>query len=347
MAVISPYDEVEWSTVEHHLSQFHLHEPRNAIDECSPEHDPAHEAVLEDGAVPSDPGELIRKYNNVGYTVLAVTEHEYFVDGAKHKGQPYFDGLDVTSWPWSRWDADADDLDMVAVQGAELRVSIDGLDQLHDLLSLNNDIGHARGRSAATVLESIEERGGVGVLPHPGKYFDPEQWEAYASLFRNQDSLLGIEIYNARDRYPNCRPLWDALLTQFGSNRPIWGFANDDYHAKRRAEGEERFDQSRNVLLLSEFSLKGVMSALRRGQFYVQHNGNGTAPMIDEIESTEDSISVRSSESQSVHWIAQGEVVGTGETISLETLNDYSYARAELTGEKDAMTCTQPIYTSR
>lgn len=337
----NPYRDLNWENVTQCTAQFHLHEPRNPIDSASSKHDPPAEATAEDLEGYSSPGELIDKYRNAGYGALAVTEHEYYVDGTKHKGEPFFEGLDVTTWPWSKWDRTGAN-DPIPIQGAELRCSVEGIDGLHDLVSLGNDLGHGREQSIEEVTNKIENRDGIAFLAHPGKYVDPEDADVYLGPFEQSDALLGLEVFNARDRYPG-RGLWDALLTTLGSRRPIWAFADDDYHAKQRPEGAERFDRSRTVLLLEQKSPSAVIEALRAGQSYVQYDDDGEAPVINSIEEESASLTLAVPEDVAVQWISDGETIATGKDLSLTSVSG-KYVRAEVYGSGEAVSCTQPIY---
>jgi len=338
----NPYADVDWTTVTHCFSQFHLHEPRNRINPHSAHHDPQAEKHTA-SAGRSTPGELIDKYQQAGYGALAITEHEYFVDGTKHKAEPFFEELDVTTWPWSQWDRDGDASEMVPIQGAELRGTIDGVDGLHDLVNLGTDLGYGRKRSLQKVATEIGGRGGVSFLPHPGKYFDSDSVEAYVELLQEVDTLFGIEIFNAHDRYPNCREIWDALLTEFGADRPVWAIANDDYHARPRPAGTERFDQSRTVLLLKNRSPSSVIEALQQGRSYVQYNGTAVAPKIKSISVDDGVVRIEAPSASTVTWISAGETVDTGTEITVSEVPN-QYIRAEVTGRDDAVSCTQPLY---
>ncbi len=338
---VNPYGHVNWETTDQCLSQFHCHEPRNRIDPESAAHDPPGEIADGGDRERSSPRDLINKYQFVGYSALAVTEHEYYVDGTKHKGDPFFEELDVTSWPWSQWEHREGD--MIPIQGAELRGTVEGIDERHDIVSLGTDLGHGRGQSLLQVATEIGDRGGVSFLPHPGRYPQPEGLEVYVELFEHVDTVLGVEAFNAQNRYPGCRDIWDELLVTFGSRRPIWAFANDDYHARPRSPEAERFDRSRTVLLLEERSPGSVIDALRAGRSYIQYNGDGIAPVIDSIAVNDGRVRVESPEATSIRWIADGTPVSTGTHLAVDGVSA-EYVRAEAVGSNGSVSCTQPLY---
>ena len=335
----NPYADVNWARATQCRAQFHLHEPRNRIDPTTTAHDPAGET----GSDRSTPGELVDKYHRAGYTTMAITEHEYYVDGTKFKGSPESQELEATTWPWSRWDRATPDPAMVPIQGAELRGTIRGVDGLHDIVSLGNGLAHGRERALEAVAADVGRRGGVSFLPHPGKYVDPDDIDPYVDLFEAVDTLVGVEAFNANDRYPNCRAIWDALLGELGAERPVWALANDDYHARPRAADEERFDQSRTVLLLEEQSRAGVLGALRNGHSYVQYDGTGTAPTIQSIAVDDGRVTLDAPKADAIRWISGGESVSEGPSLTLTEVPG-RYVRAEATAAGGAVSGTQPLY---
>ncbi|RKD88887.1 hypothetical protein ATJ93_3703 [Halopiger aswanensis] len=352
MEKFHPYDGLAWDEHAQHLAQFHTHEPRNTIREDTCIHEPSIDAETipiddlgKNNLSPaSSPKTLLKKYRNVGYTVFSLTEHEYYVERSKYKDVPYEEmpeRLEQTSWPWAKWDVDPAEFGVVALPGTELRASYHG--SLHDVIGLDTDIGHGRQASITALLDRIADQDGLAILPHPSKYNDASDYEQYVPVFEAADVLLGMEIFNGNDRYPS-RALWDRLLTHFGPDRPIWAFAGDDYHGRARPQDGKRFNRSRNVLLLSTHSKAAVREALTTGQFYVQHNGDHHAPFIHAIDVTDDAISVDAPDAVRIEWIADGEVVATGETIPNDRFVDRTYVRAEVHGDGRAVSCTQPFY---
>lgn len=350
MVFESPYRGIDWANVEHHLAQFHLHEPRNKITNDTSVHQPDVNVKKipphinkNDISPRSSPRTLIEKYHRVGYTVLSITEHEYFVNGTEYSNESFHQEMEETSWPWSDWGITPEDIGMVGLEGTELGGTLDELDELHHIISLNNSYGHGRFEPLESVVDNINKRGGISFLAHPGKYYPSSAWENYKSSFENNSSLLGMEIFNASDRYPG-RGIWDKLLEHFGSNRPIWATGGDDYHARARETGEKRFDKSRNVLLLSELTKRNVINALKKGQYYVQYNSESYAPFIESIKTNGDSITIHATDANEIKWISEGQEIVTGGTVLHDHLSGKNYVRAEIHGQEDAVTCTQPIY---
>lgn len=221
--VTSPYTRVDWSMHHQHLSNFHTHTTQS------------------DGR--QDPSDVIDLYHALGYTVLAITDHN------SH------------TWDWEFHGRAAGDLGMVAVRGNELS-------HHHHVLSLFCDL-ETETRDLVTALGQVQEKGGLSVLAHPGRYWElddgavPEQLaQQYVLLFQAHPSLIGMEVVNQDDRFPHDRSLWDALLTELMPQRTVWGLATDDSHFKFQ------IGVNATVLLLPELSEDEVRSALEEGRFY-------------------------------------------------------------------------------
>lgn len=343
----NPYAGVDWNAVGYHRAALHAHS-------AYPE--------TEGHAGQDSPATVIDDYAGAGYSVLALTGHEY--------------NIAAPTWPWTDWDRDPAALGMVGVQAAELGGSDGGIG--HDLLSYWSDLADTTGMSVDEVLEAIGGRGGLAVFPHPSRYHDSGEW--YEGFFRTHAHLLGVEVVNAADRYPTGRDVWDDLQTRLGNDRAVWGFANDDYHG--RAAGYS-FDRSRNVLLLEDLTAAAVREALVEGRFFYQHvvesadedggdggdidesgdGGTATAdgddgsryrrpaadalpPVIEAIDHEEDAgrLRVAATGADEIQWASEGAVVGTGSTLDYRANGDVGeYVRARLVSPAGSETGTQPF----
>lgn len=311
----NPYADIDWDAVEPHRAQFHTHTSRPAVDGHSGDDPPA--AVVD-------------AYRDAGYAALSLNEHEYNVE--------------ELTWPWTRWDRDPDELGMVAVQGVELGGSADADRIQHDVLSLFNDLDDSTGMTIDEALTEIGERGGLAIFSHPGRYHEPDEWEFYAEYFRRHPHLLGLEVVNATDRYPDDRTLWDRLQSELGADRPVWGFANDDFHGRDRTYG---FDRSRNALLLEELSEAAVTSALVDGRFYYQHafEADADPPDVDAVvhDAGRGELTVRPDGPAAVEWIGGGTIVERGETLRYREAVDSGHVRARIVDDEGAAG-TQPFF---
>ncbi|PSQ19634.1 hypothetical protein BRD00_00985 [Halobacteriales archaeon QS_8_69_26] len=307
---LNPYEGVDWDAVDRHTAGFHAHTSHPPTEGHG-------------GADPPDT--VIDDYHAAGYSVLALTGHEYNVE------EP--------TWPWTDWDRDPAALGMVAVKGVELGGSDGGIE--HDLLALFCDLADTTGMSVHEVLEAVGDRDGLAVFPHPGRYHEDGAW--YVEYFRAHPHLLGVEVVNAADRHPTDRDTWDDLLERLAPDRAAWGFANDDYHGR---DEDYPHDRSRNVLLLEDLTEAAVREALTGGRFFYQHVVEDEPPVVDAIRHDPDrgELAVEARDYEFVQWASGGAVVGHGPRLAYRDAERVGgYVRARLVGPTGSETGTQPF----
>ncbi|WP_331232710.1 hypothetical protein [Natronorarus salvus] len=269
-----------------------------------------------------------------------------------------------TMWPWTEWstyedgwedrDPDTDfTRDVVAVQGME-----QGTDHT---LSLFSDL-EPQDFNLTTwynLLGEIKATGGLAVLEHPSRYTDAEgAVERWGDGFEDfPDTLIGFAAWNkdaghfnaqGHHRYDDVES-WDALLSHFMPERPIWAFSHDDPHGFERGHD---LDVRYNTVAVEEMTTEAVRTAYEDGQLFAhsrEHWADDTEappemPTVNEIvvDESEPSITIDASGYESVRWICQGWVVGESETLVLTDEMD-KYVRAELLTNPDAHTLTQPF----
>lgn len=292
-----PYADVDWSACRQHKANFHTHTTRS------------------DGALSA--AEAIDEYHKLGYSVLALTDHN------------------KVTRPWADHGRDAGSLKMVAVQGSEA--------------SLHHHIGtcfcDVPGASSATMtLAQVKKQGGVAVMFHPGRY----EWSAqdYVALYTEWDELIGMEIFSQGDRYSGDRQTWDKVLTALmPAGRPVWGFSNDDMHLARE------LGRNWNVLLLPELSPDAVRTAMRKGAFFFVYAPEGhrgaPPPRIKslEVDSRKGTIRIRATGYGRIEWISNGVAVHQGDTIDLSKQTGVrGYVRAVLyANDGGSLIGTQPL----
>ncbi|HEX73459.1 MAG TPA: hypothetical protein ENN65_09110 [Candidatus Hydrogenedentes bacterium] len=300
--VVNPYADVDWAAFEQHRANLHTHTTQS------------------DGE--GDPDVVIDTYHQLGYTILALTDHNR------------------CTYPWQNWGRDPDALGMLAIAGNEPS-------RHHHLNSF-----FIAYETASTVFEQTVEEiaaaGGLAHINHPGRYWNLTGGEVpadalagYVNWLNTYDILLGIEVINSFNRYPHDRVLWDALLSEMMPDRPVWGFSNDDMHALILA------GLSYNVFLLPALTEADVREAMLKGQFYfcyIRTFNAADAPNTPTITAIDHdagagiiAISAVSSGAplpdEDYQWISDGNVVHIGPVLNYRTTPGIGrYVRAELIG---------------
>jgi hypothetical protein len=300
----NPYAGIDWAKYQQHKANFHTH------------------TTLSDGS--GTPQEVIDRYHALGYTILALTDHDTM-------------GTGRTTWPWQAFDRDPKTLGMVAIEGSEIS-------RVHHIGSYFNDYGDVGVDSENAVIKEIGRRGGLAVMFHPGRYWKPVEW--YVEMYRAYPQLIGFEIYNQGDRYPNDRKTWDAILTDIVTERPVWGFSNDDMHNPGTQLGHNW-----NVMLLPELEVEWVRRGMENGAFFFvyapdDHNG-ALLPVIKSItvDLQKGVINIDATGYEKIEWISQGVIVHRGDRVNLSELSNLGgYIRAEIRGANSgSIVGTQPF----
>jgi hypothetical protein len=191
-------------------------------------------------------------------------------------------------------------------------------------------------------LAATAAKGGLATFMHPGRYKFPVEW--YVDFYRRYPHLVGQEIYNQGDRYPNDRQLWDSILTVSMPGRNVWGFSNDDMH------GESALGFNWNMLILPGLTEEWVRTGMEEGRFYYVYAPSGhkgaNPPQITSIfvNHKKSIITIEATGYDSIQWISEGKVVYRGNALKLnDAIDVQGYVRAELFGADKSITGTQPF----
>lgn len=291
-----------------------------------------------DGA--QDPATVIDGYHGEDYDVLAITDHNH------------------VTWPWTEYGQNPEHLGMLPIPGNELSRHNHNLSLFTEYPSPVRDSATDR---LHTSIQEVSEIGGLNVVAHPGRYWEPgdnrvpdDALAKYIGLFYGYDSLVGMEVHNQTDRYPWDRRLWDALLEKLMPERPVWGFANDDSH------GEHHIGLNASWFPLSDLNESTVREAIEEGRFYFstvtthpqKWQDMDRAPRITGVDYDRQANTItlaaevegESVEAEQVRWISnRGDVVANGLSIDLAEVDELSsYLRAEIRSE-GGLTYTQPF----
>ncbi|MEJ6951445.1 PHP domain-containing protein [Natronospora cellulosivora (SeqCode)] len=274
IVINNPYEGVDWVNWEQHKANLHTHTTES------------------DGN--TGPAGVIDRYYDLGYTILSLTDHDtYQTEPIKHPGQA---GPLQTTWPWQKFDRDPDELGMVAIEGNEIS-------RTHHLGSFFNDYGGGT-NSEQTALVEIAERNGLAMFYHPGRYDRSLEW--YLEYYREHDHLIGLEVYNQGDKYPDDRELWDQILNTLMPERPVWGFSNDDMHRV-----ENHLGRNFNIFVLEELNDENVRKAMVNGNLYFVYTPRvgDPFPKIEEVIVNDNGISLKVDEYKEITWISSNSAV--------------------------------------
>jgi predicted metal-dependent phosphoesterase TrpH len=303
----NPYEDVDWTMNGQYKANFHTHTTK--------------------GGAGATPEIVIDGYKSLGYSILALTDHDT-------------NGPIEPTWPWQAFDRDPEKLNMVAIQGNEIS-------EVNHMVSLFNDYGNSTVSSEKEALEEIGRRGGLAVFNHPGRYKRSVEWYTY--MYRLYDHLIALEIINKDNRYPDDRKTWDAILTQLAPERSVWGVSNDDMHQPKKDIGF-----SWNVIILPELTKDLVRQAIEQGCFYFVHTPFGhegpPVPVIESINVDEQSgtIEIEVSGHDYITWVSQGNIIHKGDQLNLNDLPEADkYVRVEICTVDSIIVGTQPFIIQR
>lgn len=327
----NPYAAVDWERDGRYKANLHTH------------------TTVSDGQL--NPHDVVDMYHRLGYRILSLTDHN------------------AVTYPWERFESlrpsdrsrraleeghhgirdltyenrDPAALGMIAIEGNELSSH-------HHMGSYFCDHNNTTTEEAS--LEAIGRKNGLAVLFHPGRYTAPgsapapRSVEWYANLYRLYPWLIGMEVFNAGDRYPLDRDTWDAVLTEVLPERTIWGFSNDDMHSASRA------GFNWNVFLLPELTEAAVRAAMESGAFLFVHAPRGhPGPPAPEVRSIavdpeRGVIEIRAEGHDRIEWISEGRVVHWGDRVELRALEGpgrYIRAMIHAPGDMAPVVGTQPF----
>lgn len=219
----------------------------------------------------SDPAEVIDGYHQLDYSILALTDHN-----------------NVT-WTWESFDRDPEELGMIAIQANELS-------DTHHIGSFFNDYDEITS-DEEKALKEVEERDGLAVFYHPGRYDYEKEW--YIDFYDEYEHLIGLEVYNQGDRYSDDRIFWDTILTSLMPERPVWGFSNDDMH-----NIDSHLGRNINIFVLEELSKENIRESMVNGEFYFAYvfETGDSFPEIKEVEVDNDKIKITANHYDEIIW---------------------------------------------
>ncbi|MGE0520987.1 MAG: hypothetical protein AB7P78_18540 [Candidatus Binatia bacterium] len=201
-------------------------------------------------------------------------------------------------------------------------------------------------------VDLIRSRDGLPLLAHP--------WYSATEVLAGPD-VFGMEIYSAyiaakraegvpdfvnEDRNAKLLSNWDAALS---TGRWWVGIAvNDHYGPYAPADATEPAlrDSGKILVYVHEETLESYRDAFERGAlFAIQDKGvtKGGYPKVQSVAVGFNSVTIDAPDATAIHWIVNGDVIGTGPTLQYSILPPRSvYLRAEILGETHVV-YTQPF----
>lgn len=357
--ITNPYENVDWDTYGQYKANLHAHSTNS------------------DGSNLTK--EMVEDHYAKGYDILSMTDHNYLALGWDKASTGR---LSTERKAEIEAGIGRKGRGMIDIGSSNEHSHSDHIN------SFFADFNNTSGADMAGTIQSVEELGGITHINHPGRYTggskggrkgraasnNPETIKKYTNLFMVYDSCVGMEIINKIDHHTRSdRILWDNILKEtMPRGRFVWGFSNDDTHSLN-ATG-----YAWNVMLLPSLSEKETRIAMETGAFYAVSRvsrpdgintalpngdrmpGSGnkstlylleqTTPRIVKIAvSQEDAaISISGENCDLIEWIADGEVIATGNSLSVNEYQDHinSYVRAQLKSET-GIAFTQPFGIKR
>ena len=268
-------------------------------------------------------GSVIEKYHEKGYKILALTDHDNMRTGVTYPWSDFQNGT---------YELDPAALGMLAIKGTEISAP-------NHIGSYFNDITLQTDEEQG-ILDT-QNSGGISVINHPGRYERTPQW--YVNLYAKYPTLVGMEVYNQRDRYPNDRCTWDDVNRLMPTEKTVWGLAGDDMHTT-----PDTIFKCYNHLIMPELTEAAFRHAFVNGHYFLScekdGSGNALCPVINDVIADEDekTITLTAADYTEVRWIDHtSSQIGEGLTFNYEDFGGL-FIRAEVVNEY-GVTNTQPF----
>lgn len=370
--IINPYEDVIWTGKDAwgaYKGSLHSHTTYSDADETLPVMVKECYNQDYDFLAVSDHGITGVDWNKTP-EIQALYLYQYLIDNPyEHLTDEEYEA--ITSGTYPLYDGTVRNKKMVAVLGANEFNNL-SLTKNHVngyFLKGNTGSGFAGAENESgyeQAIKFIDENNGLSHINHPGDWLDTnsnpdavnnkENIEFFGNLILKYKSCLGIEALNEKNGTTGYdRILWDNLLMYclpYGKN--VIGFSNTDAHVTGTV------DSSFSVFMMEENNVDNIKKTMQSGAFFGitrrlrkndkigpsedfdVMNKNLPYPMFTSIKVDGHKVTVTAKDSQTLQWIANGEVIFKQEigsepvTLNLDKIGgaeDFKYIRAELFGE--------------
>ncbi|MCL2638811.1 MAG: hypothetical protein FWD48_10640, partial [Oscillospiraceae bacterium] len=368
--ITSPYDDIDWDTINQFKSANHVH------------------TTSSDGS--NTTIQVAEDHYNKGYHIVTYTDHTRLnatPDTPRTGGSGVETATLLTTARIAEMEAGLGRDGAAGMlfiphttENDNPRINVGGVLGSHHTNSYwSTAVPTAPGTNAREAYQAITNAGGIIRINHPGRYTlahtmanwraafaisnNPAMYTPYVELYNEFPALIGMEIINKKDgeSYGD-RPLWDNILQMTAPNgRFVWGFSDDDSHANAD------IGFSYNLMLMTELSQAQARYAMESGAFFavtrvdrqlginptrgtINFDHSQPVPTINEIKVDGNKITIDAEDTSRIIWIADGvHIVDTtyaaGKTIDLadHQLSVYSYVRATLVSDTGVL-YTQPFH---
>ena len=260
------------------------------------------------GKIP--PNEVPPRYEKMGYSFLAITDHGQISNPLDYQSQ------------------------LVLLSGIE--VDFQGARHTGLVNICQADIDYKREYSQQELIDRNIHRGGIVILNHPN--WQPKEHYPLEELMQLKH-YTGIEIYNVvierLDGPALATDKWDRLLS---AGYKVLGFANQDSHIP------EDYLDCCNVVRANSTKPRNIMHALLTGNFYCYYGVK-----ILDLGRRRNYIYIKTANARLIRFIGHGGRIlkkVKGRSGEIEFLNDPAcqYIRVECLGVGEQISWTQPFF---
>ena len=248
---------------------------------------------------------VVDEYQNGGYDVLAITNHDIYVEKPQRQ-------------------------DILVLPGVEYS-------QAHHMVYLG--VPEVLRGTHQQVLDEVEKRGGLSFFCHP-HFLNRNYWTW--EQMRSLRHLIGLEIFNTvilrLDGQALACDVWDEALR---AGRLLWGFGNDDFHRwydmRRVWNWVYAEDSQESVMDALQAGRFYVSTGLRLAEYAIR--GKELCVQARSEVNYDGPITYRffSSRGELPSWMS-------GDLACCSLDDTVSYIRAEASTASGQMLWTQPVY---
>lgn len=331
----NPYKGVDWQNYNHYKSNLHTHTTES------------------DGSLYG--ADVIDNYKSADYDILILADHDSFRPSRSPRELGGVTFINV--WDWTIFEGEEEyqadvgsytrlleETENQAVSGVANNnmLCFEGCEysNIHHIGSFDNKFPGMSGNTVDNALNEDYLRGSLSMFYHPGRYSYSPQW--YADFYLKYPNLIGLEVFNQGDRYPNDRQKCDEINNITMPYRPVFYYSNDDMHTS------SHLFRNFNTILMPDLNRTEFYKALKKGASFAHYQPNGSGsfevPKVNNIiiNEEESTIEIIAENFDAIQWIENNTVIATGEIFDFKNTQFNKYIRARLLNS-NGETLVQPF----